>query len=264
MIINLRKYFHHIWSNIRYWLLKEDGFSLQGSYISDLYAGLLNYLKDSQAKDLDQEEWKDKLLKDGDVLEIKDYGASSKSLKKHQFRKAKAINRNSTSGRKYKQLYQYFWLQTPRVHVLILGSCKGLITLYVSRTIKEKLFASERQKSLIRKVEQAPEINKTQYGSGRIQEIIPMILQLIPKLDFVLIDVNIDHKATRGYFQALLPYLMEDSVVVIANIHCSRDMEKAWECIRQIESVSLSIDFFECGILIFKKGITKNHFILDV
>jgi hypothetical protein len=264
LIIDLRKYFNPIWSFLQYWLLKEDRYSLQGRYISDLYTALLNHLKDSQEKNLESEDWEDTLLREGEVFKFKYCKACSKNQKKYHFRKTKARNRHIATDRKLKKLYQYFWLQTPKMHVLVLNACKGLSTVYVSRTIKDELLASEREKIHIKKAEQGPGSNKTHYGYGNIPEIFPLVLQHIPKLDFVLINVTLDYQAVTGYFQDLLPYLMEGSIVAIANIHCSKDMEKAWKSIRQTESVSLSIDFFECGILIFKKGITKGHFILDV
>lgn len=260
----MRKYFYPIWSSIRYWLLKEDRFSLQGPYISALYIGLLDYLKDSHSKDLDLEDWREKLLKDGEILEIKDYGAGSKKLKKDQFRKAKAVTRYSTTGRKFNQLYQYFCLQTPRLHVLELGTCTGINTLYLSRVTKGELLTFEGAESLIRKAKEGPGANKPQYIHGNIKETLPLVLQQMPKVDFVLIDATHHYEGTTGYFWTLLPYLHEDSIVAIADIHWSKEMEKAWESIRQTASVSLSIDFFECGILIFKKGIAKGHFILDV
>lgn len=244
--------------------MKEDKFSLQGPYISDLYNGLLNYLKDSQSKDLDLEVWREKLLKDGEILEIKDFGAGSKKLKKNQFRTTKAVTRFSTTRRKFNQLYQYFCLQTPGIQVLELGTCTGVNTLYLSRVAQGDLFTFEGAESLIRKAKEGPGANKPQYIHGNIKETLPLVLQQIPKVDFVLIDATHNYEGTIGYFHALLPYLHEESMVAIADIHWSKEMEQAWERIRQTDSVSLSIDFFECGILIFKKGIHKSHYILDI
>lgn len=260
----MRKYIHPIWASIRYWFLKEGRFSLHGRYISSLYDGLLVYLKESKSKDLDLEDWRKKLLKDGELLEINDYGAGSKKLKKDQFRTTKDVTRYSTTGRKFNQVYQYFCLQTPGIHVLELGTCIGINTLYLSNVTKGKLFTFEGAASLIKKAKEGPGANKPQYIHGNIKESLPLILPQIPKVDFVLIDATHNYEGTTGYFQALLPYLYEDSIVAIADIHWSKEMEKAWESICQTESVSLSIDFFECGILIFKKGIAKSHFILDI
>jgi hypothetical protein len=60
----------------------------------------------------------------------------------------------------------------------------------------------------------------------------------------------------------ILPYLKPTSIVAIADIHWSREMNRAWEEIKMNPAVSLSMDFYECGILIFKKEVTKSHYVL--
>jgi predicted O-methyltransferase YrrM len=264
LTIDLKKYLYPISESIRYWLLKEDRFSLQGPYISDLYNGLLKYLKNSSSNDLDLEDWRKKLLKDSEILVIEDFGEGSKKLKKSQFRKTKDVTRYSTTGRKFSQIYQYFCLQTPGLKVLELGTCTGINTLYLSRVTKGELFTFEGAESLIHKAKEGPGAEKPIYVQGNIKETLAPIVQKIRKVDFALIDATHNFEGTFGYFQTLLPYLHEESIVAVADIHWSNEMYKAWNKICQTEQVSLSIDFFECGILIFKKGIQKSHFILDV
>ncbi|WP_304517452.1 class I SAM-dependent methyltransferase [Cecembia rubra] len=244
--------------------MKEDKFSLQGPFISELYDGLKKYLQDSRRKDLDLENWRKKLLKDEELLEIEDFGAGSKKLKKNQFRKTKDVTRFSTTGRKFNQIYQYFCLLSPGINVLELGTCTGLNTLYLSRVSKGSLFTFEGALGLINKAQQAPGVDRVHYIHGNIQDTLPPILEQIKKVDFALVDATHTYEGTMAYFNTLLPYLHEESIVAIADIHWSKEMELAWKKIYQQECVSLSIDFFECGILIFKRGIEKAHYILDI
>ena len=54
----------------------------------------------------------------------------------------------------------------------------------------------------------------------------------------------------------------EDSVLVFEGIHHSRHTEAAWEAIKAIEDVTLTMDLFCIGIVFFREGIEKQHFVL--
>jgi len=56
--------------------------------------------------------------------------------------------------------------------------------------------------------------------------------------------------------------LHANSIVIIGDIHWSKGMEKAWEEIRLMEEVRLSLDFFECGVLLFTENLDPQHYVL--
>ena len=82
------------------------------------------------------------------------------------------------------------------------------------------------------------------------------------RLDFVFIDGNHRQEATIRYFKQILPKLHPGSIMVIDDIHRSKGMHRAWEKLREHEKVSISIDLFRLGIVLFKDDIAKEHFIL--
>jgi len=49
---------------------------------------------------------------------------------------------------------------------------------------------------------------------------------------------------------------------VIDDIRWSPGMEAAWKQICCNPKVTISIDLFRCGILLFRTGIAKQHFLL--
>ena len=51
-------------------------------------------------------------------------------------------------------------------------------------------------------------------------------------------------------------------VVVVCGIHASREMEAVWNSYKQIQSIRVSLDLFETGILICKKGLQKEEFVV--
>ena len=54
----------------------------------------------------------------------------------------------------------------------------------------------------------------------------------------------------------------KDSVVIIDDIHSSKGMEDAWKEICNHEKISITIDLFRLGIVLFKEDIAKEDFIL--
>jgi hypothetical protein len=53
-------------------------------------------------------------------------------------------------------------------------------------------------------------------------------------------------------------------MVIFDDIHWSEGMLRAWETIKKDSAVTLSIDLFFIGIVLFKKDIKeKQHFVLE-
>jgi predicted O-methyltransferase YrrM len=78
-------------------------------------------------------------------------------------------------------------------------------------------------------------------------------------LDLFFLDGDHREQPTLDYVNQLLPRATENSVFVIADIHWSPGMERAWEALKQLPEVTASIDVYHFGILFFKPGINKVH-----
>ena len=66
------------------------------------------------------------------------------------------------------------------------------------------------------------------------------------------------------YFSQIVPKLNAQSILIIADIHWSKQMNKAWQEIQKHPSVTGSLDFFECGVLFFGRQGLNNDYILDI
>ena len=98
---------------------------------------------------------------------------------------------------------------------------------------------------------------------GNIDDTLPELVKKLGKIDFVYFDANHTFDATLNYFNTCLPGIHENSIFVFDDIHWSEDMEKAWETIKNHKKVTLSIDLFDSGIIIFKPLVTKQHYVLN-
>ncbi|WP_228779876.1 O-methyltransferase [Aquiflexum lacus] len=258
----LRGYLFPFFAYFKYWLIKEGRYAIQSPQIYELYNGLLIFVKESVNRDLDLEEIRNLLLNDHEILHIDDFGAGSKKLKS-TYRKTSSITKYSTSSKRYSKLYQYFCTRTPAKVVVELGTCVGINTRYLSRVTKGRLFTFEGSDSLWKKAQENKIPENTQYIRGTIDETLPRKLYEIEMVDFVLIDATHTYDASLLYFRFILPYIQDSSIIALADIHWSAGMSAAWEKIKNHPRVIVSLDFYECGLLIFDKKFTKAAYVLE-
>jgi predicted O-methyltransferase YrrM len=257
----LKRHFFPLLSYLRYWLVKEDQYAIQSPFVFDIYNGLLGHLQQSKGKDLDIEEFRKKLLLCDEIHEIEDFGAGSIKLRKSK-RKISSVTKYSTSPRKFSQLYQFFCLKTPANVVFELGTCVGVNTRYLSKATKGKLYTFEGSQALWQKSQENPKPENAHFVLGDLKNSLPYLLEKNQTVDFALLDANHTYQATFDYFELLLPKIRETSIIAIADIHWSKEMNRAWEKIKAHPEVVISLDFYECGILFFDKTLTKSHYIL--
>ena len=246
-----------------YFLKKEGRHSLQSPFVYQLYQGLQIHRSKRQGNFPHIEAMRDRYLKDGDVVVMKDMGAGS-----HQFtsplRKISSIARYSCSSPKYALLYQYFCSLTPTNTVIELGTCLGINTCYLAAVTQGAVFTFEGADALIQKAQkELGDHGKINIIPGDISETLPVFLKQTPRVDFAFIDANHTYKHTLSYFEQLLARAHEGSIIIIGDIHWSAGMHRAWLEIIRSERVRLSLDFYECGVLIFQKGLDKQHYILE-
>ena len=242
-------------------MVKEDQYAIQSPFVFEIYNGLLGHVQQSKDKDLDIEEIRKTLLASKEICAIEDFGAGSKKLKKSS-RKISSVTRYSTSPRKYSQLYQFFCAKTPAMQVYELGTCVGLNTRYLAKVTKGTLFTFEGASALWKKSQEFPKPQNVHYILGNLKDALPYVLEKNHQVDFALLDANHTYQATIDYFELLLPKIKKSSIIAIADIHWSKEMNQAWEKIKSHPEVIISLDFYECGILFFDKSLTKSNYTL--
>ena len=82
--------------------------------------------------------------------------------------------------------------------------------------------------------------------------------------DLIFIDGNHRKEPTLSYFEKLLPLVHNDSVMILDDIHWSKEMEEAWEEIKKHPSVKVTIDTFFQGFVFFRREQVKEHFVIRV
>lgn len=255
-------YLFQVIQYIEYYLKKEDRHSLQSPFSYQLYQGLRDYRTEKKNQFSILEQNRKILLENGLKIRVKDFGAGSSRFSSED-RKIKDIIRISCSAQKYSLLYQYFCSLTPAKTVIELGSCLGLNTCYLAEMTEGTLYSFEGAEELVHLVKKNVKSYKNiRLIVGDISETLPNFLQHTPTVDFAFIDANHTYKHTLLYYHKIMDFVHQGSVIVIGDIHWSREMNRAWKEIIASEKVRLSLDFYECGVLFFKEGLEKNHHIL--
>jgi hypothetical protein len=90
---------------------------------------------------------------------------------------------------------------------------------------------------------------------GTFDEELPVLLKKI-KLPFLAVIYN----PVIKYFEMIASKADNQSIVVIYDIHFSKEMEQAWDEISKSPKVTISIDLFRIGIIFFNDGLPKQKF----
>ena len=195
------------------------------------------------------------LLKNQNTIAIKDYGAGSlvnPSLERKISNIAKYSAISAPSGELLFKLVQFM---KPR-RMLELGTSLGISTAYQASAAQSAQFVSIEgcpQTALV--AQQNLEhlgIKNVEVMQGTFEDRLPSVLSKLEQLDYLYVDGDHREGASLAYFNTCLPYLHENAVVVMADIHWSNEMESAWSTLMSHPKVSLSIDLFHFGLLFFR------------
>lgn len=146
--------------------------------------------------------------------------------------------------------------------VLELGTCLGINTRFLAAVTQGTLYTFEGSDALLQKAKEPGAPSNVEYVAGEISQTLPKVLAQVQQVDFALIDATHTFGGTMQYFEAILEKSSSKSIIAVADIHWSKEMEKAWKQIKGHPRVSVAIDFYECGILFLDSKLTKSHYVL--
>lgn len=97
---------------------------------------------------------------------------------------------------------------------------------------------------------------------GSFEKMLPQLLQQLKQIDYVFIDGHHTYEATIRYFHLLKNYRSEGSVFVFDDIYWSKQMTRAWNDIKIDPDVTVTLDFFDFGVVFFNRELSKQCFVL--
>lgn len=254
------KYFH-------YWRkgANSAGHGIHSPFVFEFVTRVLN---DKLSYDAFQpiEKLRKALQQDQTVIAITDHGAGSAMHQGIQ-RKIADIARHAAKRPVVAQLLfrimKYF---EPRT-ILELGTSLGISAAYLSAgspaasvlTIEGSSALAVKARENLKRVG----AENVEVITGTFDEQIPVVLNKIRQYDCVFIDGNHRKQPTLHYFNLVFPHLSTTGFIILDDIHWSRDMEEAWNIIKQHPQVTCTIDLFFIGLVFFRKEFkVPQHFVI--
>ena len=217
------------------------------------------------------EKLRNELLNDKTLLTIEDLGAGSSVDKTNlpagqaSQRTVASIAKNAMKSKKYGQLLFRIVKKYKPQNILELGTSLGITTSYLaSATPEAKVFTMEGSKVIADKALnnfKLLNLLNIKLIKGNFNETLTTVVHDLLSVDFAFIDGNHRKEPTIQYFNSVISKINNFSIVVLDDIHWSREMEEVWDICKKNESVTLSIDLFFMGFLFFRKEMKeKQHF----
>lgn len=250
----------------KYLLTAKSRYEIHSPFVFNLIQDVLRDKRHYYAFD-EIESRRDGLLADESVIVVEDFGAGSK-INKTPERKINAIAKNTLISPKFGQMLFRLTNYLQPAQVLEIGTSLGISTLYLAKACpKAKITTLEGSGNVAKKATEqfnALEAGNIRIVTGEFSATLPAVLAGIKQLDMAFIDGNHRFAPTLAYFELMLPYLNENSVLIFDDIHWSDEMEKAWEAVKSNPQVTLSLDLFFKGIVFFRKDFKqKSHLVLQ-
>lgn len=251
---------HHFKSYLKFLLASTNRHGVHSPFVYDIVSQCFYDSKKYPEYRL-LHEFRKQLYADHSIIEITDFGAGSRVFTSNR-RKISAIARNAgiTSKRQRLlfRLVQYFQSEA----VLELGTSLGLAAAAMALgTPNTNVITVEGCPATAGRAKEQFDRFGLDNIDLQISRFEDFFKTLSPgNFDLVYIDGNHDKTNTLAYFEALLPHLNNDSVVLFDDINWSTSMQEAWCLIRNHKQVTVSIDTFYWGLVFFRKEQEKEHF----
>lgn len=252
-------------SYINYRIKARTRYSVHSPFVYDF---IEKVTRGKGAKDwyIPAETTRARMLKDNRLISFEDFGTGGQYNRNYSVRISQIARRAAKRKKEGRILARLAAWQKP-AQILELGTSLGISTLYLASACPHaEIITLEGCKEVLAIAENnfnRQGMNNIKTLAGPFEETLPRLLSngsIAPEL--VLFDGNHQYQPTLNYFEQLMPLTRPSTIFIFDDIHWSEGMEKAWDEICNRPEISLSIDIFSMGIVFFKAGFSKQHFIL--
>ncbi len=261
LLFRLKKYF-------AYYLEKKGPHKIHSPFVFELSTKVIRDTKQYAAYD--------KILKarrmmlgNRNVIETVDFGsgAGNKSFATYRARVGKLAKARTGSIKHYLLLYRLVAYLKPRT-ILEFGTSTGLSTVSMALANEDAHIITMEGCASIANVATSVferfNLKNIETSIGNFNNILAENLAGINQLDCVFFDGNHRKEPTLDYFNHCLTKASAQSFFIFDDIHWSEEMEEAWDIIKNHKEVSVSVDLYQFGIVFFRTGIEKQHFVLSM
>lgn len=247
---------------LNHWLDAVDEHSIHSPFFFDFYNEVIKQDEPDVAAFAAIEKVRLKLLTDQTEVTIHDLGAKSPHFKNDK-RALSQVAQTSLSTAAYCRLYNRIIHYIDAKQILELGTSMGITTLYLAQKSNARVTTFEGSVSMINVALTHFEYFNAQnieLIEGNIDSTLSDYLLNGTKINFVLMDANHRYDATMRYFHLISKRISEKGIIVLDDIHYSKEMGRAWKELSRHQLVYGSVDLFRCGILFFDPALNRQHY----
>lgn len=209
------------------------------------------------------------------TVKLQSLGAASKTTSKNERTVRSLVATNAIDDDCGRFLFRLaLWLKAKSI--IEFGTNAGISTLYLHaadtqatlHTVEGNADVAALAKETFEKAGAGPGLHPhvglftkwlRAHGPKPQVEALRMNQQTNKPLDLFFLDGDHRYQPTLDYVRELLPSRSADAVFVIADIHWSEEMERAWEELKEFPEVTASVDVYHFGLLFFKEGVSGPH-----
>ena len=211
--------------------------------------------------------YRNSLLENKNFIEVTDFGAGSRVFKSNKRQISKIAKTTGISSKRAKLLFRVVNYFQPTT-ILEIGTSLGLATSALSlgneSTKITTLEGCSSTMSIAKFQLENSKFQNIEFINSKFEDYLKNQQPTTNNQQLIYFDGNHSKKATLEYFEILLPTITNDTVWIFDDIHWSKDMEEAWEIIKNHTKVKVTIDTFQWGFVFFRAEQEKEHFTIRV
>jgi predicted O-methyltransferase YrrM len=252
---------HRILRFLLYAANAKTKYYLHSPFVYHFYLDVLEESKKNNIKRIDI--LHRRLKQDKSIITFNDYGKDGFVVSK----RIGAIAKHVSVSNKYGAMLNRLAANYRCVNILELGTSIGIGTAYLaSASFDAKVSSIEGASALSAIAKRNAELlklNNISFYEGTFESKLPLVLAEMKSVDLAYIDGHHTYEATLQHYKTILPYLHNNSIVVIDDINWSEGMTALWNELKLSPEVRLSIDLHRMGILFYRQEfLQKDDFVL--
>lgn len=196
------------------------------------------------------------------TVKLTSHGAKSKTTARGERSAASLVATNAINDASGRFLFRLaLWIKAKRL--LEFGTNAGISTLYLAeadtRAQVQTVEGNPALAELAQRTFSLAKLQPTAYVSLFERWLEENPPNLAAPYDLIFIDGDHRYQPTLDYVDQLLPATNPAGIIVVADIHWSEGMEKAWAELKDRPGVTASVDTYHFGLLFLKPGLEGPH-----
>lgn len=242
---------------IKYWFSSGTKHSVHSPLVYSFYTEVLEKNRKNGSRKIERR--RKRLVSSKLEIDFTDYGKSGTLVRKKVSDIAKRSLKTKQDARVISRLVSFYNAR----RVLELGTSLGITTAYIAKNKNVEVVTLEGDTNVANLAKEVWNDLKLKNITSLVGEFDSNLsLALEQEYDVVFIDGNHRLEPTIRYFNSIVSRSHPGTILVLDDIHYSKEMEEAWERVKEHELVKTTVDIFTLGFVFLESSKAEQHFVL--